>query len=189
MRRGGRSFLRIKDTLSQDNEDATLCLYTKSEGRLEINCCKCQGKQDLRNPRCFESVIKILSIEPGVDEIILMGDQDVSYDKSIIKILQHASKIESSFFSTFANFNFNRHCTSCHINPRFLLGLVIDRLSVKDIRLPLGNHFEHQSEKCQICSEKLEFWLKCASTEIEAIERIVARELFMVVTTNDEGRN
>lgn len=189
MRRGGRSFLRIKDTLSQDNEDATLCLYTKSEGRLEINCCKCQGKQDLRNPRCFESVIKILSIEPGVDEIILMGDQDVSYDKSIIKILQHASKIESSFFSTFANFDFNKHCTSCPSNPRSVLDLVIDRLSVKDLRLPLNDQFDNRSEKCQNCSEKLGFWLKYASTEIEAIERIVAREVFMVVTTDGESRN
>ncbi|MBC7107588.1 MAG: hypothetical protein H5T41_02165 [Methanomassiliicoccales archaeon] len=179
----------MRDKFSQQNEDAILCQYTKSEGRLEINCSKCQGKQDLRDPRCFESVLKILSTEASISEILLMGDQDVSYDKTVIKILQHASKIESSFFSAFANFDFNKHCTSCPSNPRSVLDLVIDRLSVKDLRLLLNDQFDNRSEKCQNCSEKLGFWLKYASTEIEAIERIVAREVFMVVTTDGESRN
>ncbi|MDH7508014.1 MAG: hypothetical protein QHH00_01265 [Methanomassiliicoccales archaeon] len=117
-----------------------------------------------------------------------MGDQDISYDRTVVKILQHISKIKSSYCSAFASFNPDRRCASCHSNPWSVFDHVIDQLSIKDLRLHLNSQLINRSEKCQDCSERLEFWLKCASAEIEAIERIVARELFKVVITDGECR-
>ncbi|MBM4237503.1 MAG: hypothetical protein FJ151_03350, partial [Euryarchaeota archaeon] len=58
-----------------------------------VECRSCEGPQDLREAACLDSLVNIMRAENTIDEIILVRELDVAYDKRVVRILRDLARL------------------------------------------------------------------------------------------------
>lgn len=166
------------------------CPRSRDGTTLVIDCRSCEGKQDLLDRECLSSALKSLASEPGVEEVILTGDWDVSYGGECVRALCSLATVVRFCFDLSTISAGHKFCKGCPLSPeRFYSSIPNDLLS-----LPDGQHlssFARQSGKhngvCDDCIQRVGSNLSQIKGSLEEIGMDVTRSAFGVVEAAHEA--
>lgn len=163
------------------------CEYHKNNGIIEVCCQDCAQTQNLENPTCFRGVLRILSSETGVREVLLARDWVISYDRECVETL--GSLAEVIRFCNGLPYRCSlEECPSCSSNPRAIIARIIDRLpqtveTSSMISLRTGGH----GLTCEQCVRATRSNLDHIALLMNETEKKVARTAFRVVPIDGDA--
>jgi len=164
--------------------DGPGCRARKMNGTLVMDCQGCSGGQSLDSPQCFRGVVKALSRESGVNEILLSRDWEISYGEDCVRALEGLSDVVK-FLSSVQFHDAFEDCASCRCSPRAIIPGLIESLPSSDpgwaaASLQRGPH----GKACGGCVRSLKADLEHAANLMSEAERRVCWTAFRVVAVN-----
>lgn len=160
------------------------CESRKSNGTLVVNCKGCPHEQSLESTACFKGVLKALSNETGVREILLSRDWEIVYDRDCVVVMESLAEV-TKFCSGISFYPAFEDCASCPSNPRTIVSRVLEMLPQSYVpaaasSLRIGTH----GTACEQCVRSLRLNLVHIEQLLSEAERKVARTAFRVVSND-----
>ena len=157
--------------------------YRNDDGRLLIDCGKCDNSPDIGNAGCITCVSRIITKSGEPERIILRSGQDIEYSGDVVRLMSSLSNIDALANAMIRDNKRMKRCTACSKSPSKLLSsawMCFPDVDMSSLRSEL-NAFESGNKECEACimrsyrsSEQLEHAL-------EELKRECARCAFNLV--------
>ncbi len=120
--------------------------------------------------------------ERSVDEILLVRELDVSFDKRVVRILWDLAQITSLAWEMIGSRTEYEQCLRCPNNPANVSrGLVGCLLSGRQVEV-IESSSTSGDPRCRECAGRSNRAIETIRAELRKMERRVAREAFLVVS-------
>jgi hypothetical protein len=163
-----------------------ICDYRKEEGTIKINCRDCSQTPTVDNVLCFKGMLRIISSESGVREVVLCKDWEIVYDRECVNVLHGVTDVVRFCSGLVFHLPFEE-CQACSSNPRSIANKVIDNLPRGDAGLvtafSLGGGGKGLA--CDNCVRTTRSNLEHISLLLNEAERRITRTAFKVVPIVD----
>jgi hypothetical protein len=146
------------------------CPYNKEEDCLTIDCSRCDGAQDLGQPRCLRGCVRAVSEAGDVERISLSRETVIEYrGRSVVALQKMAVPLARSRAIGSRN---SRKCSKCPIEPSRLIEQLYANWPPKPRVESFKVQFHRSGEdQCVSCRNRTLAAMEAANKEFSAINQ------------------
>lgn len=166
------------------------CPRSREGTALVMDCGSCEGKQDLLDKECLRSVLKSLSSEPGIEEVILSGEWDVSYGDECVRALCSMATVVRLCLDLSTISPGRKSCSACPFSSKTLYSSISnDLFSLPDEQYlsSCARQYGRGKKVCNDCIQRAGSNISQIRDCLEKIGMDVTRSAFGVVEAGHEA--
>ena len=127
--------------------------YRNDDGRLLIDCGKCDNPSEIGTVGCIKCVSRIIIDAGEPERIIMRSGHDTEYSGDVVRLMISFSKIDALGNAVIKENKRKKKCTVCSKSPSKLLSSAwadFPEIDMSSVRSEL-NAFEPGNKECEAC--------------------------------------
>ncbi|MDD1770296.1 MAG: hypothetical protein LUO79_04335 [Methanomassiliicoccales archaeon] len=158
------------------------CPGSYRQRTIEVDCERCQGRQDLTDRTCLVGALRLLAKHPSAERIELLGAWEVRYDRNVIETLYPLVRILQALEAIGSASQDGRICHQCDASPAKVTSRILSRFPARPTPEDIGSSMsKSRNRDCDSCLNRTRVAISAAGREYGKFESSLAKRAFKVV--------
>lgn len=161
------------------------CRCARTGDSLLFDCRGCHRGMDLNDVACLKGVIRALSDQTEVKEVVLSGDWESLYREGCVRVLNAYAELVRACRSSTLKVPSGEQCHSCPNDPRMLVAAIAERLPMPWDDLRRRAVTANVRPGCFSCAASAAQVVARLEILAKGVDRTVAKEAFRIVGVSE----